>query len=164
VLAAIEATMPSQHHQTRYAVQRDGGGLYLIALLDGRPAGHVLLRRQTTNEALLRWGVSEPHLEALGVAPPLRSQGIGTVLIQAAEGAVLQQGQACIGLAVGVANTRGRALYERLGYVQMSYPPFEASWSYYDDDGQKRVASETCVYMTKRLGRSSAATSPGPSV
>jgi ribosomal protein S18 acetylase RimI-like enzyme len=56
-------------------------------------------------------------LRQLGVHPALRSCGIGTVLIQAAEQRIRARGLRRAGLKVEECNPRARALYERLGYV-----------------------------------------------
>lgn len=153
-LAAVQAVLPSQHHEKRYGVQLAGQGLYLVALLDGRPAGHVLLRWRSTNETLRLWGISEPYVEALAVVPALWSRGIGTALMQSAESEALQRGHQRIGLAVGLENTRARALYEGLGYRDAGYAPFEVTWSYTDDRGAERFEGEMCAYLTKPLAPS----------
>jgi ribosomal protein S18 acetylase RimI-like enzyme len=150
-LEALQAAMPSQHHEARYGVQLAGQGLYLIALAGGRIAGRALLRWHSTDATLRQWGIVEPYVEAVGVEPSLRSRGIGTALMRAAEEAAWRLGYRGIGLAVGVENTRARALYERLGYEDAGRPPFDVRWTYRDDDGVERWASETCVYLTKRL-------------
>lgn len=158
-LAALDAAMPSQHHEGRYRVQLAGQGLYLVARLDGHAVGHILLRWQSTNDTLRLWGISEPYVEALGVIPALRSRGVGTALMQSVEEAARQQGYSHIGLAVGLENTRARALYERLGYRDAERPPFEVSWSYVDESGQTRREGEMCVYLTKPLTRPERSTS-----
>lgn len=143
--------MPSQHHESRYRVQLARDGLYFVARLDGLPAGHVLLRWQSTNDTLHLWGIREPCIEALGVDQALRSRGVGTALVRSAEEAARQRGDDRIGLAVGVSNTRARALYERLGYREAGYAAFEVSGSYVDDHGAERSEGETCVYLAKSL-------------
>ena len=69
-----------------------------------------------------------PELNAVTVAPELRSQGIGTALIREAERRVAPRGLACVGLAVGVDNPRARSLYERLGYRTWAHGTLEVSW------------------------------------
>jgi ribosomal protein S18 acetylase RimI-like enzyme len=85
------------------------------------------------------------------VVPSLWSRGIGTALMRAAEETTQRLGYRGIGLLVRVENTRARALYERLGYVDAGRPQIEVRWTYRDDDGNEQSASETHVYMTKRL-------------
>jgi GNAT superfamily N-acetyltransferase len=143
--------MPSQHHEERYGVQLAGQGVYLIALVGGRSAGRALLRWHSTDPTLRQWGIVEPYVEAVGVVPSLRSRGIGAALMRAAEEAAWPLGHRRMGLAVGVENTGARALYERLGYGDGGRPPFDVRWTYRDDGGNERWASETCVYLTKRL-------------
>ncbi|QNP76028.1 GNAT family N-acetyltransferase [Streptomyces roseirectus] len=90
-LFTLEEVMPSNSvdgsHPARFARQRGGRGTYLIPWLDGRPVGH----------AEVRWtGCEAPEVQAAHPGCPeinglfvwpeeLRSQGIGTALIRAAE-------------------------------------------------------------------------------
>ena len=56
------------------------------------------------------------HLEVLVVRNDAEGQGIGKALIQEIERAVQAQGARSLTLHVFAANTRARAVYERLGY------------------------------------------------
>ncbi len=150
-MAALELAMPSQHNRTRYSAQLAGEGLFLVALLSGAPVGRVLLRWRSTDETLIRLGISEPYVESLDVVPEFRSRGIGTALMRTAEQAARERGYATIGLSVGVENTRARALYLRRGYRESDIPPFDVRWSSRDERGVERIESETCTYFTRRL-------------
>lgn len=58
-----------------------------------------------------------PEINGLGVRPEdLRSRGIGSALIRAAEDLAGQRGFGAIGLGVGTDNPRAAQLYARLGY------------------------------------------------
>jgi len=151
LLRALESAMPSQHHRARYGVQTAGHGVYFVARLGERPAGHGLLRWQPTDQIIRQSSAAEPCIEALGVDPPMQSRGLGTALIVACEGAVLGRGCSTIGLAVGIDNQRARSLYERLGYRDIGVAPFEITWSYVDAEGAVRTGREVCIYMRKRL-------------
>src|SRR3954454_2944747 len=56
------------------------------------------------------------HLEVIIVRDDAEGQGIGKALIQTIEQAVREQGARSVTLHVFAANTRARAVYERLGY------------------------------------------------
>ncbi|HJZ47013.1 MAG TPA: GNAT family N-acetyltransferase [Roseiflexaceae bacterium] len=56
------------------------------------------------------------HLEVIVVRDDAEGQGIGKALIQEMEQAVREQGALSMTLHVFAANTRARAMYDRLGY------------------------------------------------
>jgi N-acetylglutamate synthase-like GNAT family acetyltransferase len=90
-----------------------------------------------------------PELNAITVAPRLRSRGVGTELIREAERRVRARGISRVGLAVGLDNPRARSLYERLGYEAWEHGSFEVSWKVPDDPSRRE--SETCIYFLKEL-------------
>jgi ribosomal protein S18 acetylase RimI-like enzyme len=64
-------------------------------------------------------------LIAAAVAPELRSRGIGTALMAAAEELVCSRGFDGIVLGVEESNPRARRLYERLGYEAFAHDDFK---------------------------------------
>lgn len=136
----------------RLACQGAGGGVLLVAWLDGRPVGDGFLDFEPAEEPELRRrlpGVPEfGHLEVLG---PLWGQGIGTALIRTAEDTARQLGHRQLVLAVGVDNRRARRLYERLGYADWGHGTILDSWAERDHDGRPITLSETCNVLVKRL-------------
>jgi ribosomal protein S18 acetylase RimI-like enzyme len=79
----------------------------------------------------------------------LQSCGLGTLLIQALEGAIAEQGLRRADLAVGDDNVRARALYERLGYT-----PFDTEldrWDYELADGTTGTHESMCTLLGKDL-------------
>lgn len=85
----------------------------------------------------------------LAVLPALRSCGIGSVLIAAAEQRILDRGLDRAELAVEEDNPRARALYERLGYT--AYGREKQSWDAQGPDGAVRRHETWCALMRKRL-------------
>ncbi|PRX46185.1 ribosomal protein S18 acetylase RimI-like enzyme [Prauserella shujinwangii] len=85
----------------------------------------------------------------LAVHPALRSCGIGTLLIQAAERRILARNLRRAELSVEENNPRARALYERLGYVGYGREP--DSWDVEGPDGIVRRYETTCTVMRKSL-------------
>jgi len=55
-------------------------------------------------------------MSQLSVEPPLRSCGIGTILIEALEQRAIDRGHVQVQLGIDVNKSRPQALYERLGY------------------------------------------------
>ncbi|MFD0899721.1 GNAT family N-acetyltransferase [Actinomadura sediminis] len=85
----------------------------------------------------------------LTVHPALRSCGIGTFLVHAAEGRVRARGLRRAELSVEETNPRARALYDRLGYVASGRRP--ESWDELAPDGSVRHYETVCTVMSKDL-------------
>jgi ribosomal protein S18 acetylase RimI-like enzyme len=89
-------------------------------------------------------------LSQLTVQGALRSCGIGTILIQAAEQRIRARGLHRAELGVEEVNPRARALYERLGYVAYGSRP--EAWDEDAPDGSVRRYETVCTLMRKELG------------
>jgi GNAT superfamily N-acetyltransferase len=136
----------------RLARQQAGGGVLLVAWLDGRPVGDGFLACEPAEEPELRQHLpGVPRLGHLEVLGPLWGQGIGTALIRTAEDTARQLGHGQLALAVGVDNPRARRLYERLGYVDRGHGTIVDTWVERDHDGPPITLSETCNVLVKRL-------------
>lgn len=85
----------------------------------------------------------------LAVHPALRSCGIGTFLIQAAEQRIRARGLRHAELSVEEDNPRARALYERLGFVAYDRQP--DAWDELAPDGSVRWYRTVCTLMRKEL-------------
>jgi ribosomal protein S18 acetylase RimI-like enzyme len=64
-------------------------------------------------------------LEAAAVVKPLRSRGIGTSLVDAAEALAVERGYRTAELGVEDSNPGARPLYERLGYIPVARSNFQ---------------------------------------
>ena len=139
-------------HDERFAQQQEGRLTYLIAWLGEIPIGHTMVRWEGTTDAYIADRISDcAHVEDLFVMPELRSQGIGTRILEHGERLAIERGFTQIGLAVGVDNPRARALYERLGYVDTGFGVFEIGGTYTDIHGRQREWREVCEYLVKGL-------------
>ncbi|OZM70193.1 GNAT family N-acetyltransferase [Amycolatopsis antarctica] len=85
----------------------------------------------------------------LAVHPAVRSCGLGTLLIGAAERRIAERGHDRAELSVAEDNPRARALYERLGYLAYGREPEE--WNVVTPDGTVTRHRATCVLMRKPL-------------
>ncbi|MET9595172.1 GNAT family N-acetyltransferase [Streptomyces sp. NPDC006516] len=85
----------------------------------------------------------------LAVHPALRSCGVGTVLIRAAEQRIKDRGLRQAELGVEDGNPRARALYERLGYRAYGRQP--DAWDEQAPDGTLRRHETVCTMMRKDL-------------
>jgi ribosomal protein S18 acetylase RimI-like enzyme len=139
-------------HTERFALQERDEAVYLVAVVDGAIAGHLLLKWDGPDGDLLRSQLAPcAEIEDLRVVEELRSRGIGSALLEHAARLTAARGQTRLGLAVGLDNDRARALYERVGFTQVDIPPFDVRWQYRTPTGEIAWGSERCVYLIKAL-------------
>jgi GNAT superfamily N-acetyltransferase len=152
-LAALVAVLGQRHFFTDHlARQRRGGGVLLVAWLDGHPVGDVFLACEPAEEAELRRRLpGVPRLDHLEVLGPQQRRGIGTALIRAGEDTARRLGHRQVALAVGVDNPDARRLYERLGYADWGHGTVVGTWVERDHDGPPVTISEVCDVLVKRL-------------
>jgi GNAT superfamily N-acetyltransferase len=152
-LIVLVAVLGERHWFTdRLARQQRGGGVLLVAWLEGRPVGEVFLEYEPATEPEVRRHLpGVPRLDHLEVVGPLWGRGIGTALIRAAEDTARQLGHEQIALGVGLDNLKARRLYERLGYADWGQGTVVGSWVEYSDDGPPVTLSEVCAMLVKRL-------------
>ncbi|MCX5337917.1 MULTISPECIES: GNAT family N-acetyltransferase [unclassified Streptomyces] len=135
-------------HARRFARQEAGECMYLVAWLGGRPVGHTEMR--WIGCAAPEVAVECPEIGGLAVWPAeLRSRGIGTALIQAAERLAGQRGLTAVGIGVGRDNLRAAALYARLGYRPVAH--YLDRYTYEEHDGTTRECVDACTFLTKEL-------------
>jgi GNAT superfamily N-acetyltransferase len=151
--AVLVAALGERHwFADRLARQERGGGLVLVAWLEGRPVGEVFLDCEPATEPEVRRHLpGVPQLDHLEVPGPFQGRGIGTALIHAAEATARQLGHERIALGVGLDNSKARRLYERLGYVDWGQGTVAGTWVEYPDDGPPMTLSEVCDMLVKRL-------------
>lgn len=85
----------------------------LIALADDRPLGFLLAQ----------YAAGESEIINLAVAPVERRQGIGGALVAKAMARARVEGARTMFLEVAGDNTAARALYDRIGFVQVGIRP-----------------------------------------
>jgi ribosomal protein S18 acetylase RimI-like enzyme len=111
------------HHAEycREQFARGPGALAILVATDenDEPVGKLHLDFETRSAA------REAVLVAAGVRRDLRSRGIGTALMEAAESHVCDRGFGAIVLGVEDWNPRARQLYERLGYEAFAHDEFK---------------------------------------
>jgi GNAT superfamily N-acetyltransferase len=152
-LATLVEALGERHwFADRLARQECGGGLVLVAWLEGRPVGEVFLDRGPAKEPEVRRHLpGVPQLDHLEVPGPFQGRGIGTALIHAAEATARQLGYERIALGVGLDNPKARRLYERLGYADWGHGTVVGTLVEHPDDGPPVTLSEVCDMLVKRL-------------
>ena len=133
------------------AKQRDGTGDFLIAFLQGEPAGYLALSWDADPHAPVAWQGNVANLSDFVVLERFRSRGIGTEMLRVAEATALRQGFRWLALGVGIENDGARRLYERLGYVDAGLPPVTDGGSFRTWDGRLHRYEETWRFMLKEL-------------
>jgi GNAT superfamily N-acetyltransferase len=135
-------------HARRFARQEAGECTYLVAWLRGRPVGHAEMR--WTGCAAPDVALDCPEIDGLAVWPEdLRSRGIGTALIRAAEELARERGLTTVGIGVGQDNPRAAGLYARLGYRPVT--DYLDRYSYRDHDGTTRECVDACTFLVREL-------------
>ncbi|MBL7063989.1 MAG: GNAT family N-acetyltransferase [Anaerolineae bacterium] len=143
---------PPEKHRERFARQRKGTVVYLVAWRENLPVGHALLKWDgSTDEPMASELDSCPDTEDLFVSPDHRSRGIGSQLMDAVENLTRQQGYSRVGLGVGVENVRAHSLYERRGYEASGFGEYRERGCYVDRDGREQSWEEDCIYLIKQL-------------
>jgi GNAT superfamily N-acetyltransferase len=136
----------------RLARQRAGGGVLLLAWLEGRPVGDVYLQLDPGTEPEVRRHLPGVplliHLETLG---PYQRRGIGTALIHAGEDTARRLGHRRLAMGVGVDNHDARRLYQRLGYTDWGHGTVDTSWEEHDQTGHPVTVSETIHMLVRDL-------------
>ncbi|NUP65406.1 MAG: GNAT family N-acetyltransferase [Nonomuraea sp.] len=151
-VALLDEYIPSpgatSFHARRFARQEAGDCTYLLAWLEGRPVGHTEMRWIGCDAPEV--AVDCPEIGGLGVWPEhLRSRGIGTQLIRAAEELARERALPLVGIGVGRDNPRAAALYARLGYRPVT--DYLDRYTYVDTDGAERECIDACTFLVKEL-------------
>lgn len=138
----------------RWQRQRQGRGTFLIAVSipDGVPVGMGEIRWDgcAAPDVRLRYP-SCPELNGLEVWPAeLRSQGIGTAIVHAAEDLARQRGYHQLGLGVDDRNHRAAALYLRLGYQETGCRYLDR-YHYVDGNGVRHEVADPARFLVKPL-------------
>ncbi|MEU2798161.1 GNAT family N-acetyltransferase [Streptomyces sp. NPDC007117] len=157
-LDVLERHMPSpgrtRRHAARFDRQEQGLSAFLTAWADDDvPVGtaQVLWQGCAAPEVQARFPGC-PELNGLGIWPPeLRSRGIGTALIRAAEERVRDAGHALVGLGVDDDNHRAAALYLRIGYRETGCRYLDR-YAHLDDNGVRHEVADPARFLVKELG------------
>ena len=149
---AIPSWGLSRFHERRFQEQEAGASVYLIAWDGAEPVGHLNLRWSPGDPAPAALLADCAEVNALGVSPPeRRNQGIGSRLLDEAEGRAAATGRTLIGLVVEQANHGARRLYERRGYRDWGHGLVASTWTWIDNNGQEQLVEELDAYLVRPL-------------
>ena len=82
-----------------------------------KKAGTVVAYAVVVYGYSLEFAGIDAFLDEINVSQDLRGQGLGTLLLEAAEAHCRTEGVAALHLEVGLSNPRAQALYQRKGFV-----------------------------------------------
>lgn len=151
-LSILERAMPDNgYHRKRYAGQKTGDHTYLIAMYEGQPVGHLYITWTGPSEQEVKKYANYPSVSALKVVENMRSQGVGTQLMDAAESLIRSKGFKVVGLGVGVENLSAQKFYNRLGYRDWGRGPYVSSWREKESDENSRLIEEKSNRLIKEL-------------
>ena len=147
----LQLHTPARHREC-LVQQAEGRIAYVVAWQSLRPVGHGLLHWPgPRNAAVAEYLPDCPEIFMLGVPEPLRSRGIGRLLIAHLEQLAVDRGRGRIGLGVTLTNPRARRLYEGLSYGEARTPDYVDRWHWVDASGVDHVEEDPCVFLVKRL-------------
>jgi ribosomal protein S18 acetylase RimI-like enzyme len=113
---AIETISARYREGRQHPPDEDGGCMTLVAELDGEIVGFIDARLERSPDPMHR-EMSYCHIAEIAVSSRCRNQGIGALLLQAAEDWGRRQGATFASLEYHTANTRAASFYQdRMGY------------------------------------------------
>jgi [ribosomal protein S18]-alanine N-acetyltransferase len=94
---------------------------FLVAELGDSVVGYIMCRVEFGFSHLRRFGLSKKgHIVSVAVLPEHRGRGVGTRLIEQAQGEMVKKAVKEVYLEVRVSNTEAISLYERMNYKRVS--------------------------------------------
>ncbi|MGI5245727.1 N-acetyltransferase family protein [Dactylosporangium sp. CA-139066] len=152
-LTALVAALGQPHY---FAIRLDGqpevGILLVAARADGSVVGSAFLRLAPAEEAELRERLpGAPVLMHVEVVPEQQRNGVGKMIVHAAEEYARAHGRSVIALGVRPDNDGARKLYAGAGYTDWGLGPINAVVKAFDDGGERDDGYELCEIMVKAL-------------
>ena len=131
-----------------YREQLEGRRVMLVADCNDFPVGQLFIQLHSSNR-LIADGHRRAYFYSFRVMEMFRRQGIGTALVNEAEGIVMRRGFTSVTIAVVKENQAALRLYRRLGYRQFAEDA--GRWSYIDHKGETQYVHEPCWVLEKSL-------------
>jgi ribosomal protein S18 acetylase RimI-like enzyme len=154
-LPALEWNGEYAHFRRLYqdiyrSAKRGEAVLWVAELANEEIIGQLFVQLNSARPELAD-GLRRAYIYGFRVREVYRGKGLGTRMMQAAEGDLIQRGYQLVTLNVNRDNPGARRLYERLGYRVVAAE--EGRWSYVDDRGQRREVHEPAWRMEKKMFR-----------
>ena len=139
------------YRQAMREAQRDRRLIYLAEAAD-EIVGQLLIHLHSIWKNSFA-GAKAGYLHSFRVKPEFRGQGIGSRLLNTAEGALVDRGYARSVISVAKVNSRAQRLYRQHRYSVYTEDPGE--WAYVDHRGRLVRISEPAYVLVKVLKRDS---------
>jgi len=137
----MSAYLASAFGESIQAVElADAATIFLIAEIDGSPAGYAKLRLDDEDTL---------EINRLYVATERIGSGVGAALMQAALDEASREGRSKVWLAVWEHNARARKFYERWGFVEVGEQKFVLG-----DDVQRDLVLAKSFSLREKVPRS----------
>jgi len=148
--ALTDLRPPRGLHEDRVPAGADDGKQYVLAEVEGRPAGFGVIYFR--GDPMWERPERVPLVMDLWVAPDLRSRGIGRRVLETLEQTARHRGFPCVYVQVQAdKNPRAVSLYRRLGYRPLQSKPYRDFFHEVDDQGNVHEGTELIVDMQKWL-------------
>ncbi|MEL6269343.1 MAG: GNAT family N-acetyltransferase [Chloroflexota bacterium] len=131
-----------------YREQSNGRRLLLMADSNGVAVGRLFILFVSSDHAIAD-GHNRAYLYSFYILSAFRGHGIGTHMVNYAEGILRERGFRYVTIAVAKDNAGALRLYERLGYTRVREDP--GKWSYTDHLGKTHRVHEPCWILEKIL-------------
>jgi len=138
-------------HRRRIQDQEEGKVTYIFAWAWGRiPIGHIMIHWDGGQDGPLK-NLDEkgPLMEDLVVHPAVWRMGIGSMLMDEAEGLIESRGSDTVGFTLYTLNPAVMKLYEPRGYQPADLDPYVTERVFTDGRGRKRKWTRRGRYMVK---------------
>ena len=96
-------------------INQSGSLVFIAETEEGKPVGFLVLYPNAVEELT---GLKQGWVMDIAVLKEYRGQGVGRILMGAAENYCRQRGLEYLGLAVSTHNTQALKLYESLGFIE----------------------------------------------
>ncbi|MEV0379028.1 GNAT family N-acetyltransferase [Nonomuraea sp. NPDC050643] len=152
--ALVRSLGQKAYFTDRLTRQETGHGFLLVAWEAGVAVGDVYVWLAPAEEpelrALLPGVALLTHLEVVSWR---RNEGIGSLLLQAAEQRLAAIHHTKVALGVGLDNLDAQRLYRRRGYVEWRHGPVATTDVVYHANGRHELRPELCRILIKPLHR-----------
>ncbi|WP_432832098.1 GNAT family N-acetyltransferase [Dactylosporangium sp. CA-092794] len=150
-LPGLQAALGQDYYFEHRLNQQPALGILLVAVKAGTVVGGAFLRLRPQEPELLERAPDVPVLTHLEVAAEHQGNGVGSLLVQAAEAEARAHGRRRILLGVRTGDEHLLAIYEKRGYHDWGYGLINAVLEEHDANGERTVGFELCHIMIKAL-------------